>query len=265
MQRDPNDTDPETPASKEGGGKALPSATDVRGFKMSPSGTALGLGRPAPPAPTAGNETPTANTSRPVTADMPIDDVLRGFGAQQGDVPKVVTSSSEGHRAAAYQGAHAVKAGQDTLRPERPVIVDVPTDPIARPREVVAPEETPPLPRTRGRLIVAGIVAFAAVILLVAIGRWMTSSQDVPASHASVTSTPSAAPSPLMPTTVLPSAAPPAPSAPPSAPAASASSPPPAPKPAPVDPQTRPSKPVAPPAATPKPADIDVLRENMKP
>lgn len=124
MRRDPNDPEPETPAP-EG---ALPSATDVRGFKMSRTGTALGLGRPDAPA-----ERGAATTPKARTLDVPIEEVLRGFDAQKGDVPKIVTASSDGHRAAAYHGAHTVRSGQDTLPPERNVMVDVPTEPIAPP------------------------------------------------------------------------------------------------------------------------------------
>ncbi len=272
MRRDPNDTEPlQTPSAKEDPSKgALPSATDVRGFKMSPGGTALGLGRAPVAPPDSAREAPKSNT-----LDVPIDEVLRGFDAQSGDVPKIVTASSEGHRAAAYHGAHAVRSGQDSSRPERPVIVDVPTDQIARPRDIESTDAPLVIPRTRGRLIVAGVVCVAVVILLVAIGRWATTprgSEDTnSAARGSATNVASVAPpTPPPPSVLAPTMHPPVvmPSAvasvtPPPSSTTAPTAPPTATTP---DPQPRPPRPAPPTAsATAKPADIDVLRENMKP
>ncbi len=204
--------------AKEGAPQGeLPSATDIRGFKMSRTGTAIGLGGPAP-------STKAGGAPKGETVDMAIEEVLREFDARPNDAPVVVTRSTDGHRAAAYQAAHSVHSGQDTLPPEQAVIVDVPTDPIARPRFRDAPTEPPAIASRarRSRLVVVGVCGVALVILILAIGRWATTgasehAADSPAASATV---PSAKPLPSANAAArIPSADP---SPPPPAPIASA-------------------------------------------
>ncbi len=156
---------------------------------------------------------------KPGADDAKVDRILSGMkGARMPEILKVQSSESRGERFAAYQGSHGLKAGEDTQQNEPAVLVDqtqqegISASEVEKIRNerrergrrdattaVIEVDRIPKKKNTIPLLVFLGMLALAAVALVIKANQTGADEDIAPATAAAVTQTVA----PISPSTAL--------------------------------------------------------------